>query len=693
MYLRSVELRDWRSYRHVRFELPRPHGKKNVVLIMAPNEHGKTSFFEAITLGLFGREGLPLVPRARAASGSNATEKLNTTYSQFLSATLHSRAIEANRPSCSVKIEMEDEDGEPVELMRKWHFRQDGVHKLYDDQLTIFEGVARTPVSPPASVEDRDGYFRDYIAQRFLRPSLAEFFLFDGEQVQRYADRGMSAQVRSGIEGLLGLPVLRSLKDSLERYAQARRSSAAGPSDAVVLGVEAEIAALEEQIEQNRVQIEAAETLIPSLDNEADDLTQRLGGRAGGGGTVALVAELATEEAGHRTEAAKSSDALAKLLGEDVALGVAGAELRRDTKERLHAEAKRERWEIGRNEGNQKLDQFTSELASRVSDLQLPIEDSDQAAVIDAAKEAWKVLWHPAPEGCADDYLHGALMGAARTRAIERLEIIDRRSANEVADLVARFNHAVESAEAKKRERLELEQTAPEAEKLSKRLQKVSEELGQLKAQKNEAENAKSADEGRLSSKRQELARYMHSKDKGAPALRRADRADQFAKLIEKLLDEAVPSEVGEVAKEMTIAWKAMAHMADRVERIDISPECEVRMLNADGEDLHRIDKSAGASQVFTQALIRAITKVSGQTFPFIVDTPLARLSRKQRLGVLKTFTDRPGQVILLSTDEEVVDDKLDAIRDRICASYELKITTDRGVSVTTVHALDTAGL
>ena len=133
-----------------------------------------------------------------------------------------------------------------------------------------------------------------------------------------------------------------------------------------------------------------------------------------------------------------------------------------------------------------------------------------------------------------------------------------------------------------------------------------------------------------------------------------------------------------------------MAHLSDRVDRIEITADCEVKMLTADGEDLHAIDKSAGASQVFTQALITAITKVSGRTFPFVVDTPLARLSRAQRIGVLKTFTDRPGQVILLSTDEEVIDDKLDAIRTRLVAAYELRVRNDKGIAVTSVHKLNT---
>lgn len=691
MFLRSVELRDWRSYRAARFDFPRPHGVKNVMLVLAPNEHGKTSFFEAVTLGLFGREGLPLIPRARTASGSSASDRLNTTYSQFLANTLHRRALESGRSSCSVAIEVEDDDGEPLELTRKWHFRPDGTHKLNDDELTIYEGVERRPVAPPYSVEDRDGWFRDFIAQRFLPSSLAEFFLFDGEQVQRYANRDMSDQVRSGIEGLLGLPALRSLRESLAKYAQARRSGAAAPSDQVVRVVEADIASLEAQQTEARGRRDDSDALLPALVLETEELSQQLGGR--GEGTMASVSDLIRDEERQRAEAARSMDSLLKLLAEDVALGLAGAELRTTTKNRLQAEAQRERWEAGRNEGNANLDRFVADLDQRIAALEFGFPEGHRTAIIETTKAAWDALWHPAPEGVPDEYLHGSLMGATRLAALERLESVEKRSGSELVDFVTRFRHAVDTAESKKRERLELEQNAPEAERLTSRLRETSAELGRLRSQRDEADRTLTGIEGQLAAKRQELGRYVERIGRGAPALRRAQRADQFAQLIGQLLEDAVPTEVGAVATEMTKAWKAMAHMSDRVDRIEITPECEVRMLSHKGEDLHVIDKSAGASQVFTQALITAITNVSGQTFPFIVDTPLARLSKEQRLGVLRTFTDRSGQVILLSTDEEVVDDKLDAIRDRIAAAMELKVAQDNGVSVTSVRPLDIGSL
>ncbi len=687
MHLRAVQLINWRSYRSARFEFPRPHGDRNVVLVMAPNEYGKTSFFEALTLGLFGRDGLGLIPRARTAAGNDARERLNSSYSKFLEGTLHHRAAETGPTECFVKLEWEDETGAPIEIKRTWYFRPSGQHKIADDQLQIYEGQSRTPVAPPLSVEDKDRWYREWIAQRFLQSSLAEFFLFDGEQVQRYASRDMSRQVRDGIEGLLGLPILRSLKDSLERYAQNRRTSAAPPSDDTVNTVKNAIKALEDRIELKKTEHDEADARLPDLDDEIDDLTQRLGGK--GEGTAALVSSLLEDETWHRNEAERATNELTDLITGDIALAIAGTSLRSATLERLRSEAKRETWEIGKKEGNRNLDRFAADLYARLGRLDPPLGEGRQEAVIKAAKEAWAALWHPPPEDCADDYLHPALTGTVRAGAIDRLEAVERHSTAEASEHVNRFETAVETAESKKRERLELEKLAPEIEKLARQLGELMEESGRCKEQRDAAQREIDAAVAELGDRRAELARYVARLDSRAPALIHANRADAYAKLIGELLKDAVPFEIREVASQMTKAWKAMAHMSDRVERIEISPDCEVRMIASDGSDLHRIEKSAGASQVFTQALITAITKVSGRTFPFVVDTPVARLSRDQRIGVLRTFTDRPAQVILLSTDQEVVGDKLDAIRDRIVASHELRIAHDQGVAITTVHDLD----
>ena len=93
---------------------------KNIILIGAPNGYGKTSLFEAIVLGLFGRDGLPLI--ARSPFSGNDKDRLATSYKNFLEKALHRGAIASGRPSCSVRLRFVDDEDNVVELQRIWHF-------------------------------------------------------------------------------------------------------------------------------------------------------------------------------------------------------------------------------------------------------------------------------------------------------------------------------------------------------------------------------------------------------------------------------------------------------------------------------------------------------------------------------------------------------------------------------------------
>src|ERR1041384_3260544 len=68
MHLESISLRDWKAFESAIFEFPAPTKTKNVVVIGGRNGYGKTTLFEALALGLFGRDGLRLVQRAGIAN-------------------------------------------------------------------------------------------------------------------------------------------------------------------------------------------------------------------------------------------------------------------------------------------------------------------------------------------------------------------------------------------------------------------------------------------------------------------------------------------------------------------------------------------------------------------------------------------------------------------------------------------------
>src|SRR5438552_13900170 len=104
MLLRSIRLRDWKAYANAIFEFPVPTRSKNVVLIGAKNGFGKTSLLEALILGLYGRDGMPVLARA-VADSSGDTDR---SYDEFLQRALHAQALDQGRNSITIEIVLEE---------------------------------------------------------------------------------------------------------------------------------------------------------------------------------------------------------------------------------------------------------------------------------------------------------------------------------------------------------------------------------------------------------------------------------------------------------------------------------------------------------------------------------------------------------------------------------------------------------
>lgn len=89
---------------------------------------------------------------------------------------------------------------------------------------------------------------------------------------------------------------------------------------------------------------------------------------------------------------------------------------------------------------------------------------------------------------------------------------------------------------------------------------------------------------------------------------------------------------------------------------------------------------SKGEKQVFVLSLYWAIIKTSNQAVPFIIDTPFARIDTEHREQISTVFfPDISGQVIILSTDEEVVGAYRAIIQPHIAHEYLLEYNVERG--------------
>jgi len=634
---------------------------------------------------MFGRYGLPLI--ARSPFSGTDKERLSTSYKDFLEKALHSGAIAAGRTKCSVKLVFTDENDWPLEIERIWHFSDSGAYRPQDEEIHIYEGPTRKPGGPPRGLQsnDRADWFRDYISENFLPFTLAHFFMFDGERVSELAEREMSAQVRAGIEGLLGIPVLRLLAEHLRVYAGARLRESPNVSDKTIEKLELERDTLNVEHEKKTARLAEIEPIHAALEKERDRLFRELSsfGAESRASHEAQVKQIEKYERAVKDGKERLEDSMTK----DLALALSGHDLRKSVKATLSSEGVRERWESGKNQGDSNLERFLASVDTGMrAKIAPPLSDGQRKGVLDSARSAWENLWDPPPDNCAEEYLHPYLNARERQKAIDRLDELDKLGAPQIVELLKDIAAHEESHERLLEEATRTEAVAPHVDEKRERLTQVSGEIQGYDREIGGLKRETVALKSRIDQKNAERAKLYDQLYLATPSARRAARANKVAQMVDDIVAKAVPSQIEAIAVAMTEAHRAMAHKKDLVERIAIDENCDVKLLNADGMDLRGYDLSAGEKQIFTQALISAVSSVSGRGFPMVVDTPLGRLDIEHRKGVLNHLVQRKHQVILLSTDTEVVGEYLREIAPHVQKKYLVRFERVGDIGQSTVR-------
>ena len=671
MWINRIALVNWRAYGEAVFEIPRPDPKANVVVIGAKNGVGKTSLLEAATLCLFGVRGLGNIGRGSLVERRNELGE----YRDFMREVFH-HAADLSSPKSSVSLAFAMDDGSEVVVERVWHFGAD--REFQEDELRVRENGKDLTIPV---LEERDAILAGYITQQFLPVSLSPFYLFDGVRVQQMARRDMKEQVQHGIEGTLGIPTIRELINNLHDYAVTRQSQGKA-------GL-----ASDSQLDSLRQNIERAKRESAQYAQESKNLAAQLDRvKAAGDALFMKFEKLGGENASKFGDLRQRSgelsqahdglmDKLAKSLVGDFAMSLIGAEGLSKTFARLHAESAREEWERSKKSGAEKYTKFVANL-EKLGVLSLPLPKEQVERLREKLKTAWDDVWFPMPSGCAEVFLNPGFSDSERAAAIARLDQLLRFSIAEMRELRESIARNEADADLVKRQIADVRgDRAEEARKLRDQMSKKQEEARLLERQKADIDRRREGVDNELARMRQEFGREMNQRKGTAPILNRSVRAVEAAKVIEEVIGKAYSSHVKDIADEMTAAYVSMARKRI-ISEVRISDDCDIKLLTASGKDLRETLVSHGESQIFTLALIAAITRVSNSKFPFIIDAPLSHLDHQHRREFLRYFSsDMDNQILLLSTDEEIGREQLHLLRRRVACKFLVEQEHQNGIA------------
>jgi len=640
MWISRIELNNFKSYQYQSFEFPQPRAGKNIALIGGMNGYGKTTILEAVYLGLFGKDAIHHLGRAGL--------KGDIGYRTFLERALHGQALRTSRDTMSVAVQINSTANDGFQIIRKWFYSRGG--DWTDEEVLIYE--VRNGIKDKAIEAD---HIEELLDQRFIPAHIAPFFFFDGEEVKKLADHSRVEQIKQGIEGLLGVVLLRKLEKRLQQY-QANRSQGVAAVDEQkhreLLETLTEHEENSAKLEQRKQELDRE---VETLKGQRTDLMNRIMAMGGGGGDVANARDIVTQQTMAEQELKEVHEQLESVLSVKLPFHLIAPELLQKFTKQLREEIERKKWDVRKSS----LEPEKNKFLSRFFDTPEPpidpvLSDGQENALRIRLEAAWESLFYPPPAGCADTIVHGYLSAEKRQAALQSIEKL-RVGAQDILGLMTKRDELQRKIRDLKNRYARIEGVDRDGTlaKLNAQLVTVSGALDQKMKESGDVERQLTALAANIN---QERAIYQREHEKflnANPVKSVVGKAQRVINLIHDLIPRLYALKIKHLADAMTEVYKKLAHKK-HVDRIEIDENGTARILSHEGDEIV-FDKSAGENQVFATALLAGLAKISGLDAPLIVDTPLGRLDSSHRNNILKYWiSDKNRQVILLSQDKEI---------------------------------------
>ena len=129
----------------------------------------------------------------------------------------------------SVRVVVQKTKTKGIDILRRWYFRTSTGAWLEDE--TVVREVTRGVPGLPKTDGKAGFLLSDMLDDHFVPAHVAPFFFFDGEEVKKLADQNRVEQVKQGLEGLLGVMLLRNLSERLKGFEGSKRSGIANVDD------------------------------------------------------------------------------------------------------------------------------------------------------------------------------------------------------------------------------------------------------------------------------------------------------------------------------------------------------------------------------------------------------------------------------------------------------------------------------
>ena len=636
-----------------------PSQSKPVTLFYGLNGHGKTTILEALQTALFGQN-------APFLNGQN--------YNKYIAERINRKS---RHGQASLRLDFHrSENGQTVKYR---------IYRIWKQGLQ----------GPRETLEViKDGHKSDLLSKNWsqyveeIMPSrLAHFFFFDGEKIEEYASEDGARQlIETGLYNLLGLNLInRSLQDLTvlrrRKLDSSLESNADTDSKNEIRAKEENLSKLSERREKLLIgkaelqthKIDACQRSLDSFDKQYKE----------SGGSTWERRDKISETLTMLKEEKVQNTALVK----EAVSGLLPISLLRDhffEIDRLKNEINdisqaASRYEITEYRDKEILDQIKK--AGAGADIICSVKEFMDASLNSLKFNSETTLPFKdirELDGFEVDVLSEELVAtqAALRQHLDARQDIDHK----IAELMIEIETIPDTQDIKKltEQRAEVEK---EMARFVGKMENLEEELRKLNHEIQKAEDNIEAIQLNL----------LNMDIENKLSQQYVERIDKANKTLQDFSKKVIHGKINDIEQYVLESYLSLLRKENLVHSIQINPETfDISLQRDDGDIVSSSQLSAGERQLLVISILWGVSKASAKPFPVAVDTPFGRLDSSHRKNMVSNyFTCASHQIMIFSTDEEIVGDYFDVIKPSTGLVYKLEHDNKLGTTkIETDHAI-----
>lgn len=595
---------------------------KNLYLIYGNNGYGKTSFIRALKI-LFLGSGLNDFSKTIPESIKNFVSSISPRQlilgdNKNWLGILNKNAVDEKLSEYYIELSLA-KNKKDITIKRSWQ-----IEPLKENLTYKIDGLVFTDIEAQEKID------------QILPSMFVEFFMFDGEEIEKMAEK-ISSSLKDKIQNILNITpinnLIREAKRVKDEYFDKNINNLEDQNALKVLRADKEKLIDDQVLNQMRLnQIESnIKDLLQNISQKNSTRDSYI--KTSGEEEAKLLAKKENALMGIE----KSKESLAENLPEILFLGLDEffIELKKYFSEILNNQSVKDTNQLRRIKNP-----LSENLADKIS------EKYDGINKYELRDEILNIINEIVDENC--DY--GPFSGLLDSEILKTIEYSRQNItnlSNLIMDIKANFKN-LEDAEFGLEDILTDSDIKNDIKALEKELKTLNDEYRNLKT---DQEKLISSQKDLIIAKEktdEEIQNLENSVAKNLRLEKQIEITDEIIKGLEKYKTECISKLLRDLKGKVLKNYKKLIDN-DNVESIDISSDFELSLKDKNNQPIAIKNQSAGQKQVTAISIFWALSELSERVLPLIIDTPLSRMDSVNTKNIIENYyLNASNQVIIL---------------------------------------------